>query len=230
MTKSENGSSEGVGSTQTGTGSGQKRWRGGKRRRRRSKPSPDFIPEIEGPTETVRGVLELRKDGTGWLRQAKNNYLEATEPDRDVFVPPGVSRAHKLQEGSEIVGQAGMPNRGAQRLTLATVESVDGLDPDESKARTPFKELTVVDPEPMFVLEPDDGDVSLRVVDLLCPIGRGQRGLIVAPPRSGKTVLMQKICNAIATRYPEVHMIVLLVDERPEEATGWRRTVAGENR
>ncbi len=230
MTKFENGSSEGVGSTQTGTGSGQKRWRGGKRRRRRSKPSPDFIPEIEGPTETVRGVLELRKDGTGWLRQAKNNYLEATEPDRDVFVPPGVSRAHKLQEGSEIVGQAGMPNRGAQRLTLATVESVDGLDPDESKARTPFKELTVVDPEPMFVLEPDDGDVSLRIVDLLCPIGRGQRGLIVAPPRSGKTVLMQKICNAIATRYPEVHMIVLLVDERPEEATGWRRSVLGENR
>ena len=229
MTKSENSSSDGVGSTQTGTGSGQKRWRGGKRRRRRSKPSPDFIPEIEGPTETVRGVLELRKDGTGWLRQAKNNYLEAAEPDRDVFVPPGVNRTHALQEGSEIVGQAGTPNRGAQRLTLATVESVDGLDPDEAKARTPFKDLTVIDPQPMMVLEPEDGDVSLRIVDLLCPIGRGQRGLIVAPPRSGKTVLMQKICNAIASRYPDVHVIVLLVDERPEEATGWRRSVKGEN-
>jgi transcription termination factor Rho len=230
MTRSDSGSSEGVGSTHAGTGSGQKRWRGGKRRRRRNKPSPDFIPEIEGPTESVSGVLELRKDGTGWLRQAKNNYLEAGEPDRDVFVPPGVIRAHNLLEGSEVVGQAGMPNRGAQRLTLATAETVDGLEPDEAKERTTFKDLTVIDPEPMFVLEPDDGDVSMRIVDLLCPIGRGQRGLIVAPPRSGKTVLMQKICNAIGARYPEVHMIVLLVDERPEEATGWRRSVVGENR
>ena len=94
-----------------------------------------------------------------------------------------------------------------------------------------FKELTVVDPEPMFVLsQQDDADVSLRIVDLLCPIGRGQRGLIVAPPRSGKTVLMQKLCHALAENYPELHMIVLLIDERPEEATGWKRAVEGDNR
>ena len=92
-----------------------------------------------------------------------------------------------------------------------------------------FKNLTVIDPQPMFVLAPGEEDVSLRIVDILCPVGYGQRGLIVAPPRSGKTVLMQKICNAISTRYPETHMIVLLIDERPEEATGWKRSVVGPN-
>ncbi|MCA8948295.1 MAG: transcription termination factor Rho, partial [Planctomycetes bacterium] len=130
----------------------------------------------------------------------------------------------------EIVGQAGLPNRGPQRYTLADVASVDGMDPEERREATTFRSLTVIDPEPQFVLAPGDDDVSLRIVDLLCPIGYGQRGLVVAPPRSGKTVLMQKICNAISTRYPDIHMIVLLIDERPEEATGWRRSVEGENR
>ena len=213
-------------------GSGKKRWR--KRRRRRgNRASPDFVPEIEGPTEEVGGVLELYRDGSGWLRQVKNSYVAAEEPDQDVFVPPGLITQNKLLEGSEIFGQAGTPNKGAQRLTLATVEKVDGLPPEEAKNRRGFKEMTVIDPQPMFVLEggngaADEGDVSLRVIDLLCPVGAGQRGLIVAPPRSGKTVLMRKICNAIATRYPETYVIVLLIDERPEEATGWRRSVTGD--
>ncbi len=214
-------------------GSGKKRWR--KRRRRRgNRANPDFIPEIEGPTEEVRGVLEMHRDGSGWLRQVKNNYVAAEEPDHDVFVPPGLVTQHKLLEGSEITGQAGTPSKGAQRLTLATVDLVDGIDPEEAKKRTLFKDMTVIDPQPMFVLEGtgdsgDDGDVSLRVIDLLCPIGAGQRGLIVAPPRSGKTVLLRKICHAIAARYPETYVIVLLIDERPEEATGWRRSVSGEH-
>jgi len=214
-------------------GSGKKRWR--KRRRRRgNRASPDFIPEIEGPTEEVKGVLEVHRDGSGWLRQAKNNYVPAEEPDQDVFVPSGLISPNQLLEGSEVVGQAGKPNKGAPRLTLATVESVDGLDPEEAKNRRLFKDMTVIDPQPMFVLEggggEDDGDTSLRVIDLLCPVGAGQRGLIVAPPRSGKTVLMRKICHAIGTRYPETYVIVLLIDERPEEATGWRRTVGGDRR
>jgi len=220
--------------------SNQKRWRsgggggggggGGKRRRRgRSRPSPDFIPEIDGPTETVAGVLDVHRDNQGWLRKAKNNYLPAEEPEKDVNVPTGVIRLHSLIPGSEIIGQAGVPTKGSQRLTLASVDSVDGLQPDEVKDRQFFKDLTVIDPEPQLVLEPGEGDISLRVVDLLSPIGRGQRGLIVAPPRSGKTVLMQKICSAISERYPEIYLIVVLIDERPEEATGWRRSVEGEN-
>jgi transcription termination factor Rho len=187
------------------------------------------MPEIDDPTEEALGALDLQKDRSGWLRQAKNSYAPAEEPDEDVFVPAALIRDYKLFEGSEIKGMAGFPNRGPQRPTLATVETVDGLDPEESRERKFFKDLTVVDPEPQFVLEPDDGDVSLRIIDLLAPIGCGQRGLIVAPPRSGKTVLMQKICGALGERYPDTYVIVLLVDERPEEATNWRRSADGDN-
>ena len=188
------------------------------------------MPEFEEETEEVIGVLDLQKDQSGWLRQSKNSYTAAVEPDQDVFVPAALVKEHKLMVGSEIRGQSGIPTKGAQRPTLASVETVDGLDPEESSKRRLFKDQTVIDPEPQFVLEPDDGDVSLRIIDLICPIGAGQRGLIVAPPRSGKTVLMQKICGAIADRYPHCHVIVLLVDERPEEATGWRRSAQGDRR
>ncbi|MGE3174512.1 MAG: transcription termination factor Rho [Planctomycetota bacterium] len=190
----------------------------------------DFVPEADGPTEEVSGVLEYTKEGNGWLRQRRNHYQPDSIPNGDTFVPMSLIRAHRLQEGSEICGQAGIPNRGQQRMTLLAVESVDDLDPEDSRERVAFKDLTVIDPEPMLVLAPEDDDVSLRIIDLLCPIGKGQRGLIVAPPRSGKTVLMQKVCHAIAKRYPEICMMVLLIDERPEEATGWKRSVEGENR
>jgi transcription termination factor Rho len=190
----------------------------------------DFTVVVEGPTEETLGVLELGKDLNGWLRKQQNSYLPETSPHGDAFVPATLVRTYKLQEGSEIIGQAGVPNRGNQRLTMVSIDSVDGMDPEERAERTPFKNLTVVDPEPMFVLDPDDGDISLRIVDLLCPLGYGQRGLVVAPPRSGKTVLLQKICHAISARYPEVYMMVLLIDERPEEATGWKRSVSGEHR
>lgn len=224
-------------------GEGQNRWR--KRRRRRGKgkgggggggggggSQNDAIPEIEGPGETVSGILEVQKDFSGWLRQPRNMYLPDEDGYDDIFVPGSLVRQHRILQGSEVSGEAGMPKKGHKRMTLVEVESIDGMEPEDSRGRAQFKDLTVIDPEPMLVLEPDDGegDVSLRIVDLLCPIGRGQRGLIVAPPRSGKTVLMQKICNAIADKYPDIYMIVLLIDERPEEATGWKRSVAGENR
>jgi transcription termination factor Rho len=139
-------------------------------------------------------------------------------------------RQHRIQEGSEIEGQAGIPTRGQQRMTLVSIDSIDGMDPEDARERPNFKDLTVIDPQPQFVLAPGDEDISLRIIDLLCPVGKGQRGLVVAPPRSGKTVLMQKVCHAIAARYPEVAMMVLLIDERPEEATAWKRSVEGENR
>ena len=229
-------------------GGGQKKWR--KRRRRRGGRSRgggggggggnsgggggggggEFVPEFDGDLETVDGVLEVHKDMTGWLRQARNMYLADEDGHGDVFVPASLVRRNRLLAGSHIKGEAGWPARGAQRLTLGEITEVDGMSAEDRKACSPFKDMVVIDPEPQLVLEPGDGDISLRIVDLLCPIGRGQRGLIVAPPRSGKTVLMQKICNAVATRYPDIHMIVLLIDERPEEATGWKRAVEGPNR
>jgi transcription termination factor Rho len=224
MSRNDDGARQGGHSTQI---SGPKRWRSGRRRRRR-RQSPEYVPEVDGPTQAVSGVLELNKDH-GWLRQSKNSYLPASEPEVDVYVPSTLIREHGLLEGSEIVGQAGAADKGPHRLVLTTVEQVDGLDPETSRGRKQFKDLTVIDPQPRFVLE-GDGDISMRIVDLLCPIGKGQRGLIVAPPRSGKTVLMQKICNAIAERHKDVYVIVLLIDERPEEATGWRRSVSGERR
>jgi len=191
----------------------------------------DFRPMVDGPTEEAVGVLEYTKEGNGWLRKRQNSFMPDSIPNGDVFVPAALIRSYRLQEGSEIVGQAGLPSRGPQRYTLAAVDRVDGLTADERRECKTFRELTVIDPEPMFVLAPgDDENISLRIVDLLCPLGFGQRGLVVAPPRSGKTVLMQQICHSIAMHYPNVHMMVLLIDERPEEATGWKRSVEGPNR
>ncbi|MEZ5988188.1 MAG: transcription termination factor Rho [Planctomycetota bacterium] len=195
-----------------------KRRRGKKRR----KLNPNYIPKPTGPTEPGEGVLVLQKDGSGLLRFYENNFLAGED---DVYVPPGLVNVHKLREGSVVSGQIGDPKRPGQKRLLAEIEQVDGMDPEERAGLPPFGNLMVIDPEPMFVLEPDDGDVSLRVIDLLSPIGFGQRGLIVAPPRSGKTVLLQKIAHAISARYPDAHLMVLLIDERPEEATGWRRSV-----
>ena len=187
--------------------------------------------QVEGPTEEAAGVLEYTKEGNGWLRKQINSYMPDSIPNGDCFVPGAIIRQYRLQEGSEIVGQAGFPSRGQQRLTMAEVESVDGMPPDERRELPQFRSMTVIDPQPMFVLAPgSDENVSLRIVDLLCPIGFGTRGLVVAPPRSGKTVLMQQICASISEHYPDVHMIVLLIDERPEEATGWKRSVSGKNR
>jgi transcription termination factor Rho len=191
----------------------------------------DFRPLVEGPTEQTTGMLEYTKEGNGWLRKSANSYQPDSIPNGDTFVPASLIRQYRLQEGSTLVGQAGLPSRGPQRYTLSTVETVDDMPPEERRELKAFREMTVIDPEPMFVLAPgSDEDISLRVVDLLCPLGYGQRGLVVAPPRSGKTVLMQRICHAIAQHYPDVHMMVLLIDERPEEATGWKRSVAGPNR
>ncbi len=203
-----------------GSGGNNKR----RRSRRRRKPNPNYIPKVEGPTEPGGGVLDLANDGSGTLRARENSYLPG---DGDIYVPPGLVKMHSLQAGSEVEGQIGEPKKNGQKPLLCSVESVDGMDPEERSKLPAFGKLTVIDPEPQFVLEPGTGDedVSLRVIDLLAPVGMGQRGLIVAPPRSGKTVLLQKFSRAINAHYPDCHLIVLLIDERPEEATGWRRSV-----
>jgi transcription termination factor Rho len=241
MSITENDFGGGVESSPDQGGGPDRKWRrGGRRRRRRGGGggggggqggggNGNF--QVEGPTEDAVGVLQYTKEGNGWLRKAINSYLPDDIPNGDTFVPGALIRQHRLQEGSEVFGQAGFPARGQQRLTMAEVQKVDGMDPEERQAVPQFRSLTVIDPEPMFVLAPgSDENVSLRVVDLLCPIGYGTRGLVVAPPRSGKTVLMQQICASISEHHPDVHIIVLLIDERPEEATGWKRSVTGKNR
>ena len=170
--------------------------------------------------------------GRQWLASQGRSTATCptTIPNGDTFVPGALIRQHRLQEGSEVVGQAGFPSPRP-----ATPD--DGGGPEGRRhgaggaaSELPqFRSLTVIDPEPMFVLAPgSDENVSLRIVDLLCPIGYGTRGLVVAPPRSGKTVLMQQICASISEHHPDVHIIVLLIDERPEEATGWKRSVTGQ--
>ncbi|MAE77473.1 MAG: transcription termination factor Rho [Planctomycetes bacterium] len=190
--------------------------------RRRNKPNPNYIPQPSGPTTPGAGILEIQNDGSGFLRFYENSYLAG---EGDYYVPPGLIKLHKLKAGSFVEGQVGDAKKPGQKPLLCEVDTVDGMKPEERAAMPDFGSLTVIDPQPQILLEPGDGDVDLRVVDLLAPIGFGQRGLIVAPPRSGKTVLMQKIAHAVEANYPDAHLIVLLVDERPEEATGWRRSI-----
>jgi len=190
--------------------------------RRRNKPNPNYIPKPTGPTEPGEGVLDIQNDGSGFLRFLENDYLASED---DFYVPPGLIKLHSLKAGSHVAGQVGQPRKQGQKPLLAEVELVDHMDPEERARLKPFEKLLVVDPEPQFVLEPGDGDIGLRIMDLLAPIGMGQRGLLVAPPRSGKTVLLQKVAHSIEQHYPDVHLMVLLIDERPEEATGWRRSV-----
>ncbi len=172
------------------------------------------------------GLLEIMQDGFGFLRFSQNNYL----PDEDdIYVSAGLIRKFKIRAGSMILGEVQPPLKGGQKPALASVTSINGKDPEEHADETLFKNLLPSDPEERFMLEtPPESNISMRVVDLLTPIGRGQRALIVAPPRTGKTILMQQICNSITTNHPEVSVLVLLVDERPEEVTDFKRNTKGE--
>ncbi len=184
-----------------------------------------------GPQQrvAVQGILEQQPDGQGWLRDLANNF---TPEDTDPFVPINISRADNLRPGVEIKGWA---ERIKGRMTVVAIETVDGMTPSEASELPLFKQMTSIDPSEQLQLEggvPEPGDngicVNMRIMDLIAPIGRGQRGLITAPPRSGKTILLQHIANRISAHYPDIHLMVLLVDERPEEATHFRRTVDGE--
>ncbi len=171
------------------------------------------------------GVLEILSDGFGFLRSPNYNYLPC--PD-DIYVSPSQIRRFDLRTGDVVNGQVRPPKEGERYFALLKVEAVNGENPEESKVKVNFDNLTPIYPNQRFVLESNPKDMSTRIMDLLTPIGKGQRGLIVAPPYSGKTVLLQKIANAITTNNAEVVMIVLLIDERPEEVTEMQRTVRGE--
>jgi len=171
------------------------------------------------------GVLEILPEGFGFLRSPNYNYLPC--PD-DIYISPSQIRKFDLRTGDTVSGQIRPPKEGEKYFALLKVEAVNFENPDDVKEKVLFDNLTPVYPHDAFGLETKPDEVSMRVMNLLAPIGKGQRGLIVAQPYSGKTVLLQKIANAITTNNPDVILIVLLIDERPEEVTDMQRHVKGE--
>jgi len=168
------------------------------------------------------GVLEILPDGFGFLRAPDYNYLPG--PD-DIYVSPSQIRRLNLRTGDVIEGLVRAPKEGERYFALLKVESVNFDPPDAIKQKTIFGNLTPLHPNEKFILEWQRDNYSMRLMDMFCPIGKGQRGLLVAPPRTGKTVLMQKIANSIVRNHKEVYLIVLLIDERPEEVTEMSRSV-----
>jgi transcription termination factor Rho len=169
------------------------------------------------------GVLEILPEGYGFLRSQDWNYLYG--PD-DIYVSPSQIKRFDLRTGDTVLGQVRPPKEWEKYLALLKVETINGDDPDKAKQRVTFDNLRPRYPDQRLRLETAGGDLSMRVVDLIAPIGKGQRGLIVAPPRAGKTILLQKMANAVAENHPEVALIVLLIDERPEEVTDMQQSVA----
>lgn len=174
------------------------------------------------------GVLEILPDGYGFLRAAEASYLAG--PD-DVYISPSQIRRFNLRTGDDLAGRIRWPKDGERYFALAVVDTINGEPPEASKNKVLFENLTPLFPRRRFKLERGDGsteDITGRILDLMAPQGKGQRALIVSPPKAGKTMMMQQIASAITYNHPDVHMIVLLVDERPEEVTEMQRTVRGE--
>ena len=171
----------------------------------------------------VTGILELHQDGYGFLRRV--NYLPSEE---DIYVSPSQIRKFRLRNGDEILGIKSPPKDGENFNALLYIKSVNGMHPSKILNRPFFDNLTPIYPKKKINLETNDEDLAMRVIDLLAPVGLGQRGLIVSQPKSGKTTLLKKISKSININYPELHLIVLLVDERPEEVTDMKRSVKGE--
>ncbi|MBO4387087.1 MAG: transcription termination factor Rho, partial [Treponema sp.] len=171
------------------------------------------------------GALEILPDGYGFLRSPQNSYLPG--PD-DIYISPSQIRLFNLKTGDTIYGQTRSPKEGERFFALLRIETVNFDEPRVAQTRIPFENLTPLYPNEKFHLETVSTELSTRIVDLFAPIGKGQRLLIVAPPKAGKTILMQKIANAITSNNPEVYLIVLLIDERPEEVTEMERSIKAE--
>src|SRR5437588_6654276 len=193
--------------------------------------APHFRAKGNGPRENrmssmnhqTQGILELHPKGYGFLRNPAKNYI--AQP-ADAYVPaPMINKLH-LREGVQLAGPAEAAKRGSGPR-LAQVQKIEGREPEQYRRRN-FDDLTPIDPHERIILETGREPLTTRVMDLLTPIGKGQRGLIVAPPRTGKTILLQHIAQAVSQNHPEMYLMVLLVDERPEEVTDIRRTVKGE--
>lgn len=173
--------------------------------------------------DPVEGVLEVLPDGYGFLRG--DNYLSGP---KDVYVSPSQIRRFGLKTGDKIKGKGRIPKEGEKFQALLYVQSVNGDTPDVAAKRVPFEQLTPIYPDSRISLETSPRELSTRLIDLIAPIGKGQRGMIVSPPKAGKTILLKKIANAITQNYPEIELIVLLIDERPEEVTDMQRSIKGE--
>lgn len=176
--------------------------------------------ESENP---VTGILEVLLDGYGFLRG--HNYLSGP---RDIYVSPSQIRRFNLKTGDRIVGKGRIQKEGEKFQALLFVSSVNGDSPEVAQKRKPFEQLTPIYPDERITLESDSKELSTRLIDLIAPIGKGQRGLIVSPPKAGKTILLKKIANAITSKHPEIEVIVLLIDERPEEVTDMQRSIKGD--
>lgn len=171
------------------------------------------------------GVLEVLPDGFGFLRSPNYNYLPCPE---DIYVSPSQIRKFDLKTGDTVSGQIRPPKEGERYFALLKIEAINFQDPEQSREKILFDNLTPLYPNERIMLETDPKEISMRVMDILTPIGKGQRGLIVAAPRTGKTMMLQKIANSITSNHPEVKLIVLLIDERPEEVTDMERSVRAE--
>jgi transcription termination factor Rho len=182
----------------------------------------------EGGVFFTKGILDLAPEGHGFLRHHVNDYTPNL--DTDALLHPALIHKHALQAGQEVSGVLVAPTKDEDILILHEVLNVFGDDPEKQYSLEPFHDLIPLYPESRLSLEREGGEVETRIIDLISPVGKGQRGLIVAPPRTGKTVLLQMIANSILANHPDVHLIILLVDERPEEVTDFERTVVGENR
>ena len=174
------------------------------------------------------GVLEVLPDGFGFLRSPDASYMASTD---DIYLSPSQIRRFNLHTGDAVEGEVRVPKDGERYFALVKVDRVNGQTPEESKHKVMFENLTPLFPKEQFKLERDvksDENITSRIIDLIAPLGKGQRALLVSQPKSGKTVMMQHFAHAIVANYPEVYLIVLLVDERPEEVTEMQRTVRGE--
>lgn len=173
--------------------------------------------------EIVEGILEVLPDGYGFLRG--ENYLSTP---KDVYISPVQIRRFKLDKGDKVKGIARLPKEGEKFPALIYVGEVNGEAPEKAYRRTKFDDLIPIYPNERIKLETSSNEYSMRIIDLMCPIGKGQRGMIVAPPKVGKTTLLKKIANSISINNPEIELIVLLIDERPEEVTDMRRSIKGD--
>ncbi len=184
-------------------------------------------PQITAPSEKLitEGVIEVLPEGYGFLRSSQNSYTAS--PD-DIYVSPQFIKRMGIRTGDTIFGEIRPPNPGEKYFALVKILKVNDQSPERLKARVKFENLTPLHPIERIRLERSDGDISMRIIDLLAPMGKGQRGLIVSPPRAGKTILLQKIANSITENHPEIYLIILLIDERPEEVTDMKRSVRAE--
>ncbi|WP_109833213.1 transcription termination factor Rho [Reichenbachiella versicolor] len=224
--KSENSSQDEKPEKQENTNTNDRKERQDKRQEQKNKKAEynAVIKEFDGAIENG-GVLEIMQDGYGFLRSSDYNYLAS--PD-DIYVSPSQIKLFGLKTGDSVIGSIRPPKDGEKYFALLKVTTVNGKTTEEIRDRVPFQYLTPLFPEEKINLSTKSGDYSTRVMDMFAPIGKGQRGMIVAQPKTGKTVLLKNVANAIAENHPEVYLMILLIDERPEEVTDMARSVKAE--